>query len=112
MSFLRARSLAFNRFAKGKAIGTLPVAVSDLLFHRRFSGGPLGGQGGLRIEAHSHYRPSDEGGDLNADGIADGRDLARLSFAGGLAAQLAFAQWPDPCHHGRGQRRLLRHFAG
>jgi len=58
---------------------TIPSAVSDLTFHRRFSLGPLGGEGGLRLQTHNHWRSSENPLDLDADTIADGRDLGRIS---------------------------------
>ena len=42
----------------------------------------LGGEGGLELQAHSLYRPSDISIDTNGDGIADGRDMARLNIKG------------------------------
>ncbi len=77
-----AQFIGFQSLRSGEGDGSLPTAVADLVFHRRFSGGPLGGQSGILLEAHSHYRPSDLVTDTNGDGVADGRDLARLSFTG------------------------------
>ncbi|WP_151717503.1 LPS-assembly protein LptD [Gemmobacter serpentinus] len=61
---------------------TLPTLVADFTWHRRFSGGPLGGEAGLRFQTHSHYRSSDSwtDSDIDADDIADGRDLSRVSL--------------------------------
>lgn len=61
---------------------TLPTFVGDFTWHRRFSGGPLGGEAGLRFQTHSHYRSSDSRNDsaIDADDIADGRDLSRVSL--------------------------------
>lgn len=59
---------------------TLPTLVGDFTWHRRFSGGPLGGEAGMKFQTHSHYRASDDPRDTNADGIADGRDLSRMSL--------------------------------
>ncbi|GGW21972.1 LPS-assembly protein LptD [Gemmobacter lanyuensis] len=60
---------------------TLPTLIGDFTLHRRFSGGPLGGEAGLRVQAHSHYRSSDSefDSDIDPDDIADGRDVSRLS---------------------------------
>ncbi len=79
--YILAQAIGYQSLRADEGDGTLPVGAADLIFHRRFSGGPLGGQGGFLLEAHSHYRPSDETADLDGDGIADGRDLSRLSFA-------------------------------
>lgn len=81
-AFIEGQVIGFQSLRAGESDGSLPVAVADLIFHRRFSGGPLGGQGGFKLETHSHYRPSDEPLDINGDGIADGRDLSRISFSG------------------------------
>ena len=59
---------------------TLPTLVGDFTWHRRFSGGPLGGEAGMRFQTHSHYRSSDDPQDADDDGIADGRDLSRMSL--------------------------------
>ncbi len=80
--FIEGQVIGYQSLREGESDGTLPVGIGDLTFHRRFNGGLIGGQGGFMIEAHSHYRPSDEHDDLDGDGIADGRDLARLSFGG------------------------------
>jgi LPS-assembly protein len=58
---------------------TIPTVVADLTFHRRFSLGPLGGEGGLRLQTHNHYRSSTDPLDADGDGIADGRDVGRIS---------------------------------
>ena len=58
---------------------TIPSVVTDLTFHRRFSLGPLGGEGGLRLQTHNHWRSSENPLDGDGDGIADGRDLGRIS---------------------------------
>lgn len=58
---------------------TLPSLTGDFTYHRRFSGGPLGGEAGFRFQSHSHYRSSDLDYDADGDGIADGRDMARIS---------------------------------
>ncbi len=61
---------------------TLPTLVGDFTWHRRFSGGPLGGEAGMRFQTHSHYRSASTVTDtaLDADDIADGRDLSRMSL--------------------------------
>ncbi|MDR0808196.1 MAG: LPS assembly protein LptD, partial [Gemmobacter sp.] len=61
---------------------TLPTLIGDFTWHRRFSGGPLGGEAGLRFQTHSHYRtsslPIDTG--IDPDDISDGRDVSRTSL--------------------------------
>lgn len=60
---------------------TLPTLIGDFTWHRRFSGGPLGGEAGLRFQTHSHYRTSALSIDtaIDPDSIADGRDVSRSS---------------------------------
>ncbi|RID93448.1 LPS-assembly protein LptD [Gemmobacter lutimaris] len=61
---------------------TLPTLIGDFTLHRRFSGGPLGGEAGLMFQTHSHYRTSTLDYDTGADTdtIADGRDMSRASL--------------------------------
>lgn len=61
---------------------TLPTLIGDFTWHRRFSGGPLGGEAGFRLQTHSHYRTSTSpfDSDVDSDDIADGRDVARTSL--------------------------------
>ncbi|MCU0802552.1 MAG: LPS assembly protein LptD [Rhodobacteraceae bacterium] len=74
-----ARIIAFNSIREGDINANLPSLVTDLTFHRRFSGGPLGGEGGFRFQTHTHRRASDVAVDSDGDTIGDGRDVARLS---------------------------------
>ncbi len=73
------RIIAFNSIRQGDINANLPSLVTDLTFHRRFSGGPLGGEGGFRFQTHTHRRTSDVAVDTDGDGIGDGRDVARAS---------------------------------
>jgi LPS-assembly protein len=74
-----ARLIHFRTLRDGESNATLPSLVRDFTFHRRFSGGPLGGEGGFRFQTHGHGRKSHDPLDTDADGHADGRDLSRLS---------------------------------
>ncbi|MBK8440869.1 MAG: LPS-assembly protein LptD [Rhodobacter sp.] len=77
---IAARVISFQTLRDDEDNTTIPSVVADLTFHRRFSLGPLGGEGGLRLQTHSHWRSSDSIFDgLDADSIADGRDLSRIS---------------------------------
>ena len=79
---IAARVISFQTLRDDENNATIPSVVTDLTFHRRFSLGPLGGEGGLRLQSHSHWRSSDDATDLpgvDADSIADGRDVSRLS---------------------------------
>ena len=77
---ISARIISFQTLREDEDDSTIPSVIADLTFHRRFSLGPLGGEGGLRLQTHNHYRSSDspvDGGD--SDTIADGRDVGRIS---------------------------------
>lgn len=77
---ISARVISFQTLRDGEYNTTIPSIISDLTFHRRFSLGILGGEGGLRFQTHNHVRSATDpldGGD--SDSIADGRDVARLS---------------------------------
>ncbi len=76
---ISARIISFQSLRDSEDNTTLPSLIADLTFHRRFSLGPLGGEGGLRLQTHNHYRSSIDPVDQDADGIADGRDLGRVS---------------------------------
>lgn len=79
---ISARLISFQSLRDSEPSDTLPSLVADLTWYRRFSLGPLGGQGGLRFQTHSHGRTSTTPVDTAADtdSIADGRDLARISL--------------------------------
>jgi LPS-assembly protein len=79
---ISARLIHFHSIRDGESNATLPSLVGDLTFHRRFSLGPLGGEGGLRFQTHSQYRTSDNplDTDIDTDTDADGRDTARASL--------------------------------
>jgi LPS-assembly protein len=77
---ISARIISFQSLRDDEDNTTIPTLTADLTFHRRFSLGPLGGEGGLRLQTHSHYRTSDDPLDgADSDDIADGRDLGRFS---------------------------------
>lgn len=76
---ISARLIGFQSIREGETMDALPSVIGDLTYHRRFSLGPLGGEGGLRFQTHGHARSSNSIVDGNSDGIADGRDLGRAS---------------------------------
>ncbi|MBL9046642.1 MAG: LPS-assembly protein LptD [Tabrizicola sp.] len=77
---LSARIISFQTLRDGEDNTTIPSIISDITFHRRFSLGVLGGEGGLRFQTHNHVRTSTNPLDgPDSDTIADGRDLARVS---------------------------------
>ncbi len=77
---ISAQLTYFNSIRDAEVNATLPSLVGDLSFERRFSGGPLGGEAGLRFQTHSHRRASFLPLDSDGDGISDGRDMERASL--------------------------------
>ncbi len=78
----RAALTAFQTLREGESNETQPSLVADVTVNRRFSPAFLGGTAGLQFQGYGHYRQSDDATDDDGDGIADGRDLARLSVRG------------------------------
>lgn len=77
---ISARIISFQTLRDDEDNTTIPSVVADLTFHRRFSLGPVGGEGGLRLQTHNHWRSSTSPlDDLDSDDIADGRDMGRIS---------------------------------
>lgn len=76
---ISARLISIQTLRATEPADTLASVLGDLTWQRRFSLGPLGGQGGLQFQTHSHRRPSTLGIDTAADSdlVADGRDVAR-----------------------------------
>ncbi|WP_323006791.1 LPS-assembly protein LptD [Pseudorhodobacter sp.] len=77
---ISARLINYRSIRDGDVNSTLPSIVSDVTYQRRFSPGLIGGEGGFRVQNHSHYRSSNSPVDSDGDTISDGRDMARLSF--------------------------------
>lgn len=69
----------YNSLRTGEDNSVLPTLITDMTFHRRFRPEILGGQGGFTLQTHSHRRASTLAFDANGDGVADGRDMARLT---------------------------------
>jgi LPS-assembly protein len=77
---ISGRVISFQTLRDNEVDSAIPSFVTDLTFHRRFSLGPLGGEGGLRLQTHNRYRTSTsliDGPD--SDTIPDGRDTGRIS---------------------------------
>jgi LPS-assembly protein len=78
---ISARIISFQTLRENEDNTTIPSIVADLTFHRRFSLGALGGEGGLKFQTHNHSRTSTNPFDgPDSDDIADGRDLGRISL--------------------------------
>ncbi|NHB77314.1 LPS-assembly protein LptD [Rhodobacter calidifons] len=77
---IAARIISFQTLREDESDSSIPSLVADLTFHRRFSLGPLGGEGGLRLQTHNQYRSSNDPFDgPDSDDIPDGRDIGRIS---------------------------------
>jgi LPS-assembly protein len=77
---IAARVISFQTLRDDETDSAIPSLVADLTFHRRFSLGPLGGEGGLRLQTHNQYRSSTSPIDgADGDAIPDGRDIGRIS---------------------------------
>lgn len=77
---ISARIISFQTLRDDELDSAIPSLVADLSFHRRFSLGPLGGEGGLRLQTHNQYRTSTSPVDgTDSDAISDGRDIGRIS---------------------------------
>ena len=76
---ISGRFLSVQSLRDSEPADTLASLLGDITWKRRFSLGPLGGQGGLTFQTHSHRRSSTLGFDTgaDADAIADGRDVLR-----------------------------------
>lgn len=80
--YISGRLIGFNSLREEDVDSTIPSTSADATLIRRFSGGPLGGEAGLMLQFHSHYRPSSVDVDvpgIDVDDLADGRDVSRLS---------------------------------
>jgi LPS-assembly protein len=79
--YISARIISFQSLREDEDNTAIPSVVADLTFQRRFSLGALGGEGGLLLQTHNHYRSSANPLDgPDSDTIADGRDLGRISM--------------------------------
>ncbi|RYI32734.1 MAG: LPS-assembly protein LptD, partial [Acetobacteraceae bacterium] len=77
---ISARIISFQTLRDDEVDSAIPSVVADLTFHRRFSLGALGGEGGLRLQTHNQYRSSTSPFDgTDSDDIPDGRDIGRIS---------------------------------
>ena len=79
--YISGRLIAFHSIRDGDVLAALPTRIADLTWHRRFTLGSWGGEGGFRLQTHAHERTSNDATtDSDSDGIADGRDMQRLSL--------------------------------
>ena len=81
-TYFSARIDGFQSIRAGENNLTIPSIVTGLTFHRRFLPAILGGEGEFEVSTGSEFRASTSLLDANGDGIADGRDLARITLKG------------------------------
>ena len=74
---ISGRFLSVQSLRDSEPADTLASLLGDITWKRRFSLGPLGGQGGLTFQTHSHRRSSTVSLDPEPDGLTDGRDVVR-----------------------------------
>ncbi|MBC7739917.1 MAG: LPS-assembly protein LptD [Candidatus Saccharibacteria bacterium] len=70
--------VGFQSVREGDNNSTLPSTLTDLSYEKRFL--ILGGSTGFTFDTRSEYRGSVSPFDANGDGVADGRDLGRISL--------------------------------
>ena len=75
------RVIGIQSVREGDSNSTSPTTISDIAVERRFDLPLIGGAAGLDLDIHSDYRSSVSAVDQNGDGVADGRDLRRISLA-------------------------------
>jgi LPS-assembly protein len=80
--YFSAQLIGFQSLRASESTQTLPSVVTDLTIHRRFEPEILGGEGEFQVQAYSAYRSSNSTLDGNGDGIADGRDIGRITLRG------------------------------
>ena len=80
--YFSAQLIGFQSLREGESNLTLPSIITDLTIHRRFEPALLGGEGEFQVQTYSAYRASNSTADGNGDGIADGRDLGRITLRG------------------------------
>ncbi|QUS35621.1 LPS-assembly protein LptD [Falsirhodobacter algicola] len=80
--YISGRVLNFHTTRDGETNSTIPSLVGTGTFHRRFTGGPLGGEAGLRFQVYGAERTSSIPYDTDDDDDddADGRDTQRASI--------------------------------
>ncbi|MGH1465569.1 MAG: LPS-assembly protein LptD [Cognatishimia sp.] len=76
---VRTAFLHFESLRASENNRTLPAFVLSVRKEKRFFPGSIGGEGLWQLEAHSHYRRSNNDTDTDADGIVDGRDVSRVN---------------------------------
>lgn len=77
--FISASLINFETLRDGEINDNQPTLVLNGTWQKRFFPTALGGELRLTLDAHNHRRGSDSPLDADGDGVADGRDVARLN---------------------------------
>lgn len=78
-SWVSAGVTGVQSLRAGESDGSFPSFLTDFTWERRFTPAILGGEAGFQVQTHTTFREATSPLDLNGDGVADGRDLARIS---------------------------------
>jgi len=80
--YIKGRVVNFDTLRSDELPSATPYLVTDATYVSRFTLGRLGGEGTLRFGAHTHTRQSSVDTDslLDADDIAEGADMNRLTI--------------------------------
>lgn len=80
-TFFAGRVINFQSLRAGELGSATPYLLTDVTYLHRFTLGPLGGEGMLRVGGHTHTRQSSVTTDSpdDVDDVAEGADLGRLS---------------------------------
>ena len=80
--FFAARVINFQSLRAGELGSATPYLLTDATYLHRFTLGALGGEGMLRLGAHTHTRQSSVTTDSpdDVDDVAEGADLGRVSL--------------------------------
>jgi LPS-assembly protein len=75
--YVLGRVIAFRSLRGQEEGARITAGVVETTWDRRFRPAMLGGELGLNLQLYGHNRRSTSGGDVDGDGISDGRDLVR-----------------------------------
>lgn len=76
--FIGASLINFETLRDGEINDNQPTVVLNGTWQKRIFPSELGGELRFTLDAHNHRRGSDSAVDADGDGVADGRDVARL----------------------------------
>lgn len=77
--YIRVSYINFKSLRDGEDNDLLPTDVIDAIYERRIFPQLIGGEVRLAAIGHTHFRGSDNPFDTDGDGVADGRDVLRVT---------------------------------